>query len=84
MSPNAGSTAGGQAVTITGTTFGGVTAVKFGTTTASFTLVDPTHIKVTSPAHAAGTVDVKVTNVKGTSAVVAADKYTCLFGELLA
>ena len=29
-----------------------------------------------SPAHAAGTVDVKVTNVKGTSAVVAADKYT--------
>ena len=76
VSPNAGSTAGGQAITITGTTFGGVTAVKFGTTTASFTLVDPTHIKVTSPAHAAGTVDVKVTNVKGTSAVVAADKYT--------
>ena len=76
LSSHAGSTAGGQVITITGTTFGGATAVKFGTTAASFTLVDPTHIKVTSPAHAAGTVDVTVTNSKGTSTVVTADKYT--------
>jgi hypothetical protein len=50
--------------------------VRFGTTTATFTIVDPTHIKVTTPPHAAGVVNVTVHNSQGTSAVVNADKYT--------
>jgi hypothetical protein len=76
MSSHAGTTAGGQSVTITGLTFGGATAVTFGTTTATFTIVDPTHIQVTTPAHAAGTFNVFVRNSLGSSAIVTADKYT--------
>jgi hypothetical protein len=76
LSVHAGPLAGGRAVTITGTTFGGTTAVHVGSTLATFTLIDPTHLKVTTPAHAAGTVHVTVTNSLGNSTIVAADKYT--------
>jgi hypothetical protein len=76
MTSHAGSTAGGQVFTIVGTTFGGANAVHFGTTAATFTVVDPTHIRVTAPAHAAGTVNVLVHNVLGNSAAVTADHYT--------
>jgi hypothetical protein len=76
MSSHAGTVAGGQVVNINGTTLGGATAVSFGTTAATFTVVDPLHIRVTTPAHAAGLVDVTVTNSLGTSTVVTADQFT--------
>ncbi len=77
ISPTAGTTAGGTSVTITGTNFTGATAVKFGATNATgFTVDSATQITATSPAGAAGIVDVTVTNANGTSAISAADQYT--------
>src|SRR5205807_719567 len=64
-------------VTITGTNFSGATGVSFGATPAtSFTVNSTTSITATSPAAPAGAVDVTVTTPAGTSAVVAADKFT--------
>jgi hypothetical protein len=75
LSSHSGTHAGGKIVNITGANLAATTAVKFGTKVATFTLVDSTKIKVTTPAHAVGTVDVRVTTGAGTSAIVAADKY---------
>ena len=84
--PNAGSTAGGEAITITGTGFvKGATAIKFGTanaTSVSCTSWDlahpavPTTCTVTTPQHLAATVNVKATVNKATSLNTAADLYT--------
>jgi len=63
--PSNGSTAGGTSVTITGTGFVGATSVTFGGTNAtSFTVVDGTgtSMTATTPAKAAGAVDVVVIN----------------------
>jgi hypothetical protein len=77
MSSHAGTSAGGQTITITGSNFAATTGVSFGTTAAtSFALIDSTKLKVVTPAHAAGTVDVTVHNAVGSSALVTADKYT--------
>ena len=76
MSSHSGSHLGGATITITGKHLAGTTSVKFGTTAATFTLLDDGRMKVTTPAHAAGTVDVRITNAAGTSVVVAADQYT--------
>jgi hypothetical protein len=77
VAPATGPTAGGTAVTITGTGFTGATDVDFGATpAASFTVDNDTTITATSPAHAAGTVDVSVTTVGGTSASTANDDFT--------
>ena len=76
LSSHSGSTAGGATVTINGSNLAGATSVKFGATAATFTVVDNGKIKVTTPAHAAGTVDVKVTSAAGTSATVSGDTYT--------
>jgi Subtilase family/Bacterial Ig-like domain (group 3)/Autotransporter beta-domain/IPT/TIG domain len=76
IAPNSGPAAGGTSVTITGTSFTGVTAVKFGGTAAtSFTVNSATSITATSPA-GSGTVDVTVTNSGGTSATSSADRFT--------
>jgi hypothetical protein len=75
LSSHSGTHAGGKSVTITGANFAATTSVKFGTKAATFTLVDSTKIKVTTPAHAVGTVNVRVTNGAGTSGIVTADKY---------
>ena len=80
MRPANGGTAGGTTVTITGTGFSGVTGVKFGTIAASFTVTGTSQIAATSPAGAAGTVDVTVTTPGGTSAAVAADRFTYTIG----
>ncbi|TFW63165.1 phospholipase [Bradyrhizobium sp. MOS001] len=77
LSPTSGPAAGGTVVTITGTNFTGVTAVSFGgTAAAGFTFNSATSITATSPAGAAGTVDVRVTTPGGTSAISAADQFT--------
>ncbi len=76
VSPASGPTVGGTSVTITGTNLSTVTAVRFGSTTASFTLGSATSMTATAPAGVAGTVDVRVTNSAGTSAISAADQFS--------
>jgi large repetitive protein len=79
VSPASGSTAGSTPVTITGTNFDSVAAtgaVTFGGQVATYTVVSPTSITASAPAHVAGQVDVLVTNEGGTSAVAATDKFT--------
>jgi large repetitive protein len=76
VTPNLGPTAGGTAVTITGTNLGGATSVHFGTVTAPITSNTDTQITVTSPsATMPGVVDVTVTTAGGTSAVSPADQF---------
>ena len=82
ISPTGGPLAGGTTVTITGTGFYGggsspaVSAVKFGSTSASsFTVNSATQVTATSPA-GSGIVDVTVTTPGGTSATTAADGFT--------
>jgi hypothetical protein len=70
-SPNNGSTAGGELVTITGTGFTtvtGATGVKFGSTNATnYTVVSDSKIVATAPANTAGAKDIVVTNGVGAS-----------------
>ena len=78
--PNNGGTAGGTTVIISGSQFiglSGAAAVKFGATNAaSYVVLSPTAIRAVTPAHAAGTIDVTVTNPIGTSPTSAADHFT--------
>lgn len=68
VTPASGPAAGGTSVTITGVGFTGATAVTFGATPATaFTVNSSTQITATSPAHAAGTVDIVVTGPDGSS-----------------
>lgn len=71
ISANSGSTAGGTAVTLTGTGFTAgstVATVKFGATTAtSIVVVSATSITCAAPAHASGAVNVTVVTDGGTS-----------------
>ena len=80
LEPTGGPTAGGTTVIITGTGFTGLSgavAVRFGLVAAtSYTVNSPTQITAVAPAHAAGQVDVYVTNPTGTSADVDASNYT--------
>ncbi|WP_338679375.1 IPT/TIG domain-containing protein [Janthinobacterium sp. TB1-E2] len=77
VAPAFGPIAGGTSVIVTGTGFGGATAVRFGGANAtSFTVNSATQITATSPSGSLGVVDVKVTTVGGTSASNAADQFT--------
>jgi hypothetical protein len=78
VSPDAGPSAGGSTVTITGSHLTGATSVTFdGTSASPVTVVDDSHLTATAPAHAAGLVDVVVsTSSGGSSAVTAADGFT--------
>jgi alpha-tubulin suppressor-like RCC1 family protein len=76
VEPNAGPMAGGTSVTITGTSFSGATAVKFGSTNAtSFKVESETSISAVSPADT-GVVDVTVTAPEGTSPTNSADLFS--------
>jgi plastocyanin len=67
INPVAGPTAGGTVVTFTGTNFAAGCGAFFGTTPAASTTVsNSTTILATTPAHAAGTVDVSVSCTGGT------------------
>jgi hypothetical protein len=76
LDPPSGSTSGGTAVSIHGAGFTGATAAFFGAQRLDCTqpgvcqVSDDGHLRVTSPAHARGTVDVRVATAAGTSAVV--------------
>ena len=76
VNPTGGTTAGGTSVTITGTNLTSATSVHFGATVAVIGTNSATQIVATSPAHAAGTVDVTVTTGGGTSAISSADHFT--------
>ena len=76
VSPRAGTTAGGNTVTINGSGFVPGATVKFGTTAAtSVTFVSATRVTAVAPAHAAATVHITVTTPGGTSAGTNADLY---------
>jgi heme/copper-type cytochrome/quinol oxidase subunit 2 len=69
FSPTTGTTAGGTAVTITGTSFVAGATVLFGATQAqSVNVQSATTIIATSPAHSAGGVPITVTNPDSSSA----------------
>ena len=76
LSPSSGPTAGGTSVTITGANLTGASAVKFGSTAATIVSNTAIQIVATSPAQAAGPVDVIVTTAGGSSATSAADHFT--------
>lgn len=68
VDPSHGPAAGGTTVTLTGTRFTGATAVTFdGIPGVDLTVVSDTEVTVTTPAHAAGVVDVLVVTPIGTS-----------------
>jgi phosphatidylinositol-3-phosphatase len=68
VNPTSGPTAGGTSITITGTGFAAGATVTLGGATATGVIVNSsTTITATTPAHAAGTVDVVVTNSTGQS-----------------
>ena len=79
LTPAAGPMAGGTLVTITGTGLAGG-SVFFGKQQAKLKSVTATRIVAISPAGAAGTVAVTVTTTGGTSALVAADRFTYAAG----
>ena len=77
VTPASGPTTGGTPVTITGSELANAGQVLFGSTpAASFTVVSRSTIRAVSPPHAAGAVDVTVSNSGGTSAVTAATHFT--------
>ncbi|HKR50430.1 MAG TPA: IPT/TIG domain-containing protein [Pseudonocardiaceae bacterium] len=67
ISPTSGPTSGGTTVTITGNSFQegfcSTFTVTFGGVGASFTINSNTSMTATAPAHSAGTVDIRATNV---------------------
>jgi len=70
--PTSGTTGGGTAVVLTGTNFvTGATVTVGGTAATGVTVTPPTTINFTTPAHAAGAVDVVVTNPDAQSATLA-------------
>ncbi len=72
VSPNSGSTAGGTAVTITGTNFVTGATVTFGASAATnVAVVNSTTITATTPVGSAGAVTVTVTNPGGQSGSLA-------------
>ena len=75
LSPASGPEAGGTSVTITGTNFTDVSAVKFGGSNAAYTVNSPVRIIAVAPA-GTGTVDISVTTAHGTSAASSADQFT--------
>jgi hypothetical protein len=67
IAPNAGPTAGGQTVIITGTNFTGATNFTFGGVAATCTVNSATQVTCTTPAGTAGPVDVVITTLDGTA-----------------
>lgn len=76
LSPTKGLAGGGTLVTISGTEFGGATAVSFGSASAvSFTVNSALSLTASSSAGTAKTVDVTVTTPSGISAISSNDHF---------
>jgi hypothetical protein len=76
LSPTMGPDTGGTVVTVSGGSFIGVRTVTFGGKAGTGLHVNSTtSLRITTPAHLPGTVDVRVITAYGTAAIVAADKY---------
>jgi hypothetical protein len=76
VTPASGSFNGRSAVTISGTDFTTVSAVRFGLNAAiSFAVGSETQITAVAPPGTPGTTDITVTTVAGTSPVTAADQF---------
>ncbi|MFF9815918.1 IPT/TIG domain-containing protein, partial [Streptomyces sp. NPDC014006] len=67
LSPDRGPAGSATVVTLTGTGLATTTSVRFGTATASFTVVSPTLITAVAPVGPAGPLAVTVTTPAGTS-----------------
>ncbi len=77
--PDFGLAAGGEAVTVKGTAFTDATDVTFGGTSGTgLVVVNDTTITVTTPAHAIGSVQVRVTTPAGSSPDSPADDFLYL------
>lgn len=77
VSPTSGTTAGGTAITITGTNFTGANTVTIGGNNATLvTVASATKITAVTPAGVAGAADVRVTTGNGTSAINPGAKFT--------
>ena len=76
VSPARGPASGGQTVTVTGSALTGATQVLFGNKAGSHVqVVSAGKLTVVAPAHAVGSVDVRVKTAGGTSAISSHDKY---------
>ncbi|WP_433219477.1 IPT/TIG domain-containing protein [Dactylosporangium sp. CS-047395] len=76
ISPATGSTAGGTAVTITGTDLSGVMGVTIGGTAATSVVpVNATTVTAVTPAHVAGNVPVSVSTILGSATVTGGYTY---------
>jgi large repetitive protein len=80
VAPNSGPTAGGTNVVIQGANLTGAYQVWFGDTMVAPWQVTNTAVSVVAPAHAAGTVRVRVRTAVGLSAETAAAEYTYVGG----
>lgn len=77
VAPASGSFQGGSAVSIAGTGFAGVSAVKFGPNAAvSYAIGSEGQITAVAPPGTIGPVDITVTTVAGTSPATAVDQFT--------
>jgi len=83
ISPTSGSTAGGTEITITGSGFTGATSVSFGLDLMTPSVVSDDTIVVTSPAHAPGTVHLRVTTPGGISGSTSADNFIYTEGPVV-
>jgi len=73
--PAVGTTSGGTSVTLKGVNLSDVTAVRFGSTTASFTVVDDDQITATAPAGTAGVASITIVAPTGTITKPSAFRY---------
>src|SRR5262249_51805940 len=77
LAPDNGVTSGNTHVTVRGANFIDVTGVRFGTSPArSYQRVSGTRLNVTTPAHMAGTVILRVSTKYGTTTARATDAWT--------
>ncbi len=76
LAPSSGPAAGGVTVAITGTGFTGAAEVRFGATGAVPTVLDDSHLTVSTPPHSGGTVEVVVMAPGGPSPVTVATTFT--------
>jgi subtilisin family serine protease len=76
VSPASGLTVGGDNVVITGLNLAATTSVSFGDVAADFEVVANGELRAVVPAHWAGTFDIRVSTLFGTSAVNPAVRYT--------